>query len=215
MKPNAMQTTAGFVRLITALALLTAITWQVSDRLANNVFRPGEYFAYFTIQTSMIAAVALTVAGIRSLKGLEETKLLNRVRLSVVSYAVVVGVVYNALLRGLPGAAEDGNYVWPVIPNEILHVWAPIVIFLEFAIFRVTNRATIKQIFWVLLFPLAWLIFSILRGFATDWWAYWFLNPNDPGGITQMVTYIFGIMFFLLVAASAAVGASQIAKARS
>ena len=151
MKPTALQTTAGVVRLITALSLLTAIVWQVSDRLANNVFRPGEYFAYFTIQTSMIAAVTLAVAGYRSLKGLQETRLLNRVRLSVVSYAVVVAVVYNALLRGLPPAAEDGNYVWPVIPNEILHVWAPLVIFVEFAVFKVANRAPRQPFFYFLL----------------------------------------------------------------
>jgi hypothetical protein len=49
MKPSKLQTTAGVVRLATAASLIFAMGWQITDRLAHNVFRPGEYFAYFTI----------------------------------------------------------------------------------------------------------------------------------------------------------------------
>lgn len=209
MKPNAMAIPSGLLRIATSLALFFAITWQISDRLINEVFRPGEYFAYFTIQTSLIAAVTLMVAGIHRLRGRAETLLLSRVRISVVSYAVVVAVVYNALLRGLPLAPTDPdyNYDWPTVPNEILHVWVPIVILLDFIL--TTNLVKLRGIYWVLLFPLAWLLFSILRGLATDWWAYWFLNPNDKGGLTQMIEYIFGICAFLIVAALISLGLNR------
>jgi hypothetical protein len=209
MKPRAMKTTIGLVRIATAGSLLFAMIWQITDRLANNVFRPGEYFAYFTIDTSMVAAVTMAVAGVWALQGKAETPLLNKVRLSVVSYAVVVGVVYNALLRGLPGAAEDGNYVWPQAPNEILHVWALVFIFLDFTLTSTANTPKFKQIWWVLLFPLAWVAFTIVRGIATGWWPYWFLNPTDEGGVTQMVTYIFGICAFLIVSALASLGVTR------
>ncbi len=204
-----MKTTIGLVRIATAGSLLFAMIWQITDRLANNVFRPGEYFAYFTIDTSMVAAVTMAVAGVWALQGKAETPLLNKVRLSVVSYAVVVGVVYNALLRGLPGAAEDGNYVWPQAPNEILHVWALVFIFLDFTLTSTANTPKFKQIWWVLLFPLAWVAFTIVRGIATGWWPYWFLNPTDEGGVTQMVTYIFGICAFLIVSALASLGVTR------
>ena len=203
MNSAVLRNTAGLVRLATAFALIYSIGWQIQDRLIHNVFRPGEYFAYFTIDSAMIAAVTLAVAGVRSFKGLKETELLAKVRLTVVSVEVVVGVVYNALLRDSAPAAEDvaANYTWPVPPNEILHVWAPILIALDFVLLS-GYALKPKQIFNVLLYPLAWLLFSIGRGFVTDWWAYWFLNPNDPGGISQMVEYIFGIMAFLLIAAA-------------
>ena len=203
MNPKALKTTVGLVRIATAGSLIFAMVWQITDRLANNVFRPGEYFAYFTIDTSMVAAVTMAVAGVWALQGKAETPLLNKVRLSVASYAVVVGVVYNALLRGLPGAAEDGNYVWPQAPNEILHVWALLFIFLDFALTTSSNPPKFKQIWWVLLFPLAWVAFTIFRGMATGWWPYWFLNPSDEGGVTGMVTYILGICVFLVVSALA------------
>jgi carbon starvation protein CstA len=72
-----------------------------------------------------------------------------------------------------------------------------------------TNLVKLRGIYWVLLFPLAWLVFSILRGLATDWWAYWFLNPNDKGGLTQMIEYIFGICAFLIVAALISLGLNR------
>lgn len=193
-----------YTRLATSLSLIIAIIWQVTDRVANNNFRPGEYFAYFTIHTSMIAAVVLTVAAIRELQGKADTKALTLARLSVSTYAIVVAVVYNALLRGtkvLPGDPDFG-YDWPVLPNEILHVWAPILIVLDFALTITVTKLKFKQIFWTLLFPLAWLIFTILRGLNTDWWAYWFLNPNEEGGVNGVIMFILAIVIFMLVSAT-------------
>lgn len=200
------------LRLAVAVSLFGSIIWQVSDRLINEVFRPGEYFAYFTIHTSLIAATVLTIAAIRDLQGKADTKALTLARLSVSTYAIVVAVVYNALLRGtevLP-TDPDFGYVWPVLPNEILHVWGPIFIVLDFALTRTKTQLRFKQIFWVLLFPLAWLGFTIIRGLATDWWAYWFLNPNLEAGVTGVVTFILAIVVFMLVSASISLGLNKL-----
>jgi hypothetical protein len=205
------------LRLLTAASILIAIVWQVTDRLLNNVFRPGEYFAYFTIQSSLVAAVVLTVSAVRELKDLEDTKTLNLARLSVSTYAIVVAVVYNALLRGnpvLPGDPDYG-YNWPVAPNEILHVWAPIFIVIDLALTKMRTELQFKQIFWVLAFPMAWLAFTIIRGLVTNWWAYWFLNPNEDAGITGVGTYIVVIIVFGLASAAISLGLNRLAsKAR-
>jgi len=192
-----------FVRLATAFALLLSVVWQVSDRLIHNVFRPGEYFAYLTIQSTLIAAVVLTVTAVRELQGKADTKALTLARLSTSSYAIIVGVVYNALLRGtvvLPGDPDYG-YDWPVAPNEILHVWGPILIFLDFVLTVTVTKIKFKQIFWVLLYPLAWLAFTVIRGLITDWWPYNFLNPNLGGGAIGVSIFVVEIMAFLLVSA--------------
>lgn len=205
------------LRLATSASLLIAIIWQISDRLANNVFRPGEYFAYFTIQSSLVAAVVLAVSAIRELNNMDDTKTLNLARLSVSTYAIVVAVVYNALLRGtpvLPGDPDYGYY-WPVVPNEILHVWAPIFIVLDLALTSMKTSLKFKQIFWVLLFPLAWLAFTIIRGLNTNWWAYWFLNPNEDAGVPGVIAYIFGIMFFMLFSAVISLSLNKLANKAS
>ena len=189
----------ALVRLAAAAAIFGSIVWQISDRLANNLFRPGEYFAYFTIDSSLIAAVALAVSGVWAWLGRDETKLLHLVRLSVVTSATIVAVVYNALLRGMANLPADGDYVWPVLPNEILHVWGPIVILLDWLLVRGYSRLPIKASFWVLVFPGTWAVFSLIRGFITGWWPYWFIDPTGDGGVGGMLTYIGGIMVFFIV----------------
>jgi hypothetical protein len=189
----------ALVRLAAAAAIFGSIVWQISDRLANGLFRPGEYFAYFTIDSSLIAAVALAVSGVWAWLGRDETRLLHLVRLSVVTSATIVAVVYNALLRGMANLPADGDYVWPVLPNEILHVWGPIVILLDWLLVRGYARLPIKASFWVLVFPGAWAVFSLIRGLITGWWPYWFIDPTGDGGVGGMLTYISGIMVFFIV----------------
>ena len=202
--------TAALIRFATAFAMLASVIWQITSRVMSDVFRPWEYFSYFTIQTSLIAIVTLSVAGYFAWTGRAETRVLNIVRLSTVTFTVVVTLVYNMLLRGLPDAAADGDYVWPVLPNEILHVWAAIFMLIDWILSSRRINLRVRTIFWVLLFPLAWLAYSIVRGLMVDWWPYWFINPNEPAGVTGMLTYIFGIMLFLLTIAIALIGLQRI-----
>ena len=211
-RPTNLRFTIGVLRIVIGVAMAFSIVWQVQDRLVHDLFRPSEYFAYFTIDSSMIAAVTLIVGGIYAMRYQNDTRLLATVQLCVFAAAVVVSVVYNALLRGMPNDVRDGDYAWPVLPNEILHVWGPIFIVLEWLIVSGSVSLGFKKIWWVIAFPLAWLAFSIARGAITGWWAYWFINPNDPGGLTQMFTYIFGIMFFFLLNATVAIALQRLVR---
>ena len=210
-QPSLLRRAMGVFRIAVGLAMIGSIAWQIQDRLIHDLFRPSEYFSYFTIDSSMIAAVTLVVGGYYALRHAQDTRLLTTVQLCVFSAAVVVSVVYNLLLRGMANDVRDGNYAWPVLPNEILHVWAPIFIAVEWLIVAGAVKLNFKKIWWVIAFPLLWLVFSIARGAITGWWAYWFINPNDPGGLTQMFTYIFGIMAFFLINAVVAISLQRLA----
>lgn len=189
----------GGLRVLISLALLGSITWQVTDRLAHGLFRPAEYFAYFSIQGTLICAVVLGITGLRAIQGLSETKLIYLVRLSTTVYVTVISVVYNALLRGLPGDIRDNGYNWPVMPNEIIHVWGPIFMVLDWLLVAGFSSVRLRAAFWVVLYPIAWILFSVVRGNIDGWWAYWFLDPTDKGGVSGMLTYIFGIAALMIV----------------
>lgn len=188
----------GGIRVLVAAALLSAIVWQITDRLTHNLFRPAEYFSYFSIQGTMICAVVLAVTGVRAWQGLSETKVLTLTRLSTTVYVVVISVVYNALLRGGAGDIRDAGYHWPVVPNEIIHVWGPIVMFLDWLLVAGLASIRLRASFWVVVYPIAWLAFSVTRGNLDGWWAYWFLDPTDKGGVSQMLMYIFGICVLMI-----------------
>jgi hypothetical protein len=186
------------LRLITGLGLIVSVIWQVTDRTLNNNFRPFEYFAYFSIVTAIFAGALLLVVGVRALRNLEEGKRLEIARLSLTVAMVVVGVVYHALLSDVANDVRDGDYVWPVFPNEFIHTYAPILIVLEYLVSQKTFNIRLRAALWVAVFPLVWLMFSVIRGSITNWWPYWFINPNGEAGFIGMLSYIGAITVFFL-----------------
>lgn len=198
-----MRVFATSYRLLLSFAFLGSIVWQVTDRIANNVFRPQEYFTFFTIDTSILAGLLMLVAATYSWRGAKEPLWFSRARLGVVTASVIVAVVYNALLRGLPPAAADMGYEWPTVPNDILHIWAPLFLVVEWLIFAPNKTLKWQAAFWAWAYPFAWLAFTLVRGAVDGWWPYFFIDPTDKGGVPGMLTYIFGIMAFMFIVASA------------
>ena len=47
------------LRLLIGVGLIGSVIWQVTDRIANDLFRPFEYFAYFSIVTAIVAGLFL------------------------------------------------------------------------------------------------------------------------------------------------------------
>jgi hypothetical protein len=186
------------LRWSAAATILSSVIWQVSDRLTHNLFRPAEYFAYFSIQGTLIAAVMLGYTGWLSWTGTPERKEVTIARVSATTYEIVIAVVYNALLRGTAGDVRDAGYAWPVIPNEIMHVWAAVLILLDWLLIAGYPKLRLKASLWVAVFPLAWLAFSVTRGIIDGWWAYWFLNPNEKAGVAGMLEYIGGITVLMI-----------------
>ncbi len=189
------------VRLALAIAIFGSVYWQVSDRMMHNLFRPGEYFAYFTIISALLTASVLTLSSIQLFRGIAETKFISLSRLTMTVSMVIVGVIYNALLRGGDPDPRDVGYNWPVLPNEILHTYVPILILVEWLLTRTTIALKVNQAFWVLLYPLAWLTFSISRGLIQGWWPYWFIDPQYGIGTQATWIAVIAIMFSVLALA--------------
>lgn len=185
-------------RVALALVIFVSVVYQITDRLLNNVFRPGEYFAFFTIQTSLMDVVVLVVGAWLAWTTPRDTKIFTIVRMCIVGFAIVTCVVYNVLLRDVPG---EPGYVWPVWPNEVLHVWAPILLVADWLFAPGRFPIRLRAALWVLVYPLAWVSFSLVRGVLTGWWPYPFLDPTGSAGWPGVVAYIVGIALFFYVSA--------------
>ena len=198
------------LRLAIGIGLIGSVIWQVTDRIANGIFRPFEYFAYFSIVTAIVAGLFFITTGFGLLLKIEDTKWVEIARLSLAVALIVVGVVYHALLADVANDVRDGDYVWPVLPNEIIHTYAPILAAIEYLISIKAFRIRLRAFFWVAVFPLTWLVLSIIRGTATNWWPYWFINPNGEAGLGGMLTYIAAITVFFLVLGVSVLGLKQL-----
>jgi hypothetical protein len=185
-------------RLLTGLAILGAVAWQVIDRMSNGVFRADEYFSYVTVQSSILAGIVFVIASYRMWNWTRDSEAFSVARLSVTGFAVIVAVVYNLMLRDVAPNPLDEGYVWPTIPNEILHVWGPILILIDWIWSRRFVRLAPRTLRWLLVYPVLWISFTVVRGYLDGWWPYPFLDPNEPAGVLGMIIYLVVILVFFM-----------------
>jgi len=202
-----MRRGSGVLRLSMGLLLLAAVATQVIDETVHNAFVPGEYFSYFTILSALMTGVVLLLAGMAALVRGTDSTTFTTVRLGVLSYMVVTGVVYAALLRGV---ATEG-YAGISWPNEALHVWAPIFIVIDWLVAPGRVALNWRALGFVLLYPVAWLAFTLVRGGLTGWYPYPFLDPALPSGWFGVVAYIAGIAVFIAAVAAGGLTAGRLA----
>ena len=191
--------TVGTIRIAAGLLVLAAMITQITDRVVNDVFVPSEYFSYFTIQSSMMNIVVLLVGGYLAFRYKRDTVIYTGVRSATVVFAVVTAGVYNVLLRGVPAEGFVGVQ-WP---NEVEHVWIPILIVIDWLFSTGRARLGFRWIWVAVGFPIVWCAFTLIRGAATDWYPYPFINPATAG---------WGSVFVYIIALSALiVGLSALA----
>ena len=132
---------------------------------------------------------------------------------------LVTGIIYALVLA--PISNPIGPDVWT---NYGYHYFVPWATFLGFLLFGPRPRFTIKQVFTMLLIPVIWLIYTLLRGLLTltppgtrpatvpeapqHWYPYPFIDVNDPsplipgvsmGGYAGVGVNIIGILVFGLI----------------
>lgn len=199
------------LRIALALLVLASIATQIGDRIVNDIFNPVTYFSTFTVQSNLMNVVVLTVGGWFALRHRLDTELLTAVRVAVLSYAVITGIVYAALLRGIPSE----GYLGPEWANEVLHVVVPIFIVVDWLVAPGRAPLAWRRLLLVISYPLAWLAYTIVRGLITGAYPYPFLDPAGAGGWPSVLAYIVGIAAFILVIGSVGILTSRLSKQRT
>lgn len=195
----------GALRLSAGLAVFATLVVQIADRVVHRAFDPAEYFSYFTIQSCLIVIVVLLVGGGLALARDRDPELYTTIRMSIVAYVIVTAGVYNLLLRSVPYEGYQGVQ-WP---NEVLHVWVPIVVVLDWILSPGRPALRWRALPVVIVYPIAWIAFTLVRGAATGWYPYPFLEPGGPGGWGSVIAYIVGLALVIL-----AIGAVALAYGR-
>jgi hypothetical protein len=205
--PSAITTSrrwVGAFRLAAGALLLVALTFQIVEKIVNDDMVATQYFSYFTIQSTIIGIVVLFVGGVLALRQPVDSVAYTAVRLSVLVYSLVTTGVYNLLLRGIP----DEGFISTPWPGEIMHVWIPLVFLLDwlFSPGRPALRWTALRV--VVAYPLVWIAFTLVRGAASGWYPYPFLEPGT--GLLSVAAYIVGISALVVGLASLGIAHSRL-----
>jgi len=197
---------AIIAQLIRTLEIAHAATTEWGAHLPTVV---ANFFSFFTIESNVLAVVALACGGFWALahRGTTaEPRWLAILLMCTSTYMIVTGVVYNLLLRGieLPQGSTVG---WS---NEVLHVVIPIILLAD-VLFAPRRRA----LGWgavgiAAIFPIVWVIYTMIRANLViapasgkpSWYPYPFLDPAQPGGYGAVVLYVLLIAAIIIGAAA-------------
>jgi len=170
------------------------------------------FFSFFTILSNVLSVIALAWAAVwfwtrgRRDAAAPEPRSLAVALACATTYMLVTGVVYNTLLRGIP-LPQGTTVPWS---NEVLHVVGPLVLAADLFLGPRRRALGWKTILAVLVFPVAWVVYTLVRGPLTTspitgdpfWYPYPFLNPhNFDNGYAGVAVYVVGIAVAISLAA--------------
>ena len=157
-------------RLGFAALALAAIVVQFRLGTDRAGFSPVNFVSFFTIQSNLLAIAALTITGARALRGRPSEPVLLR---ALATFCMTTtGIVYVTLLRGL----EDSLQTPVPWINAVLHYVMPVVVFLDWVLDRPRPPLPFSRALVVLVYPIAWVVYSLVRGAVVDWYPYPFLD---------------------------------------
>lgn len=160
---------------------------------ASALDRIVDLASYFTIWSNAIAAFVLTQLALGRWKGTERERVLRADSVLMMS---VTGIVYSYLLAGereLQGLQH--------VTNAIQHYWGPVLVVATWAIFGPRGWFKPSHIATAFAIPIAWLLYSLVRGAVIDAYPYPFLDVLEYGYGAVLTTIAMIIAFGMVLAA--------------
>jgi hypothetical protein len=142
------------------------------------------FFSYFTNISNILGAALFIYCGLR---GDVDSVVVDMLRGAATVYLATTGIVYNLLLTG-----EAVGVLNPWI-NALVHGIMPLAAVADWLLFPPKNKLSLSRTWKWLLFPAAYMVYSLIRGSVTDFYPYPFLNPAKTGGYGGVTLYCLGI----------------------
>lgn len=188
------QSLLAIARLFFGLLTFAALIRSFIYSFVQNGNSPSNFFSYFTILTNLFVAIVLVVSAIDLIRRKPPTETGDILRGSATVSIAIVGIVFGLLLSHM----DSGMIPWT---NFVAHYLMPIVMVLDWLIQPPRATLSPRHIGYWIIYPIAYLLYSLIRGAFTNWYPYWFIDPSkSPGGWTGVVLFATAITIdFLLV----------------
>lgn len=199
------RTLALFVAFIAWFGVVAQFILMLQNKVATVPETIIRFFSFFTILTNTLVALYFTTQSLRISK---YNKAGNLTATTV--YITIVGIVYQVLLRHLwqPTGLQ-------LIVDELLHTINPLLVIVFWYLYEEKNQVKYGQIRAWLLYPLAYLIYVLIRGSLSGFYPYPFINVADIGLGKTLINSSLLLLFFILVAYLFIVIGKKIAKKSS
>jgi hypothetical protein len=184
---------------LTALAVLVGLVVQVlvvADRQTGFFDTPTEralnVFAFFTIQSNIIVGITSFLLALRT----DRTSIVFRVaRLTGIVAITITFVVFHVAIAHLFEFES-----WSLVADRLLHAIVPILAVVGWLMYGRRGLAP-RRVMWLsLVFPVAWCIFTLIRGELVGWYPYHFIEVGALGYTKVAVNCLSVAVLYLGVA---------------
>ncbi len=195
----------GLFRAVVGIVVLVAVAYQAWLILQSGLFRPLRFFAFFTILSNVFGAVVWLWLAARWRA--TRTRGDDLLRGAATLYLVVTFVVVVVLLRGAELSLSDS------VVDFIVHKLFPVLAVIDWIVDPPETDLRLMDVGLWLIFPVAWLAFTLIRGAVDDWYPYPFLDP-DNGGYRSVAYHVIAILAGFIVIAGAIVAIGDLGRDR-
>ncbi len=175
-------------------ALLTQLYINLASKLAPVTELLIRYFSYFTILSNLIVAVCCTALLFKP-AGKSGFFQQQKTLAAVTVYIIVVGLIYNVTLR----------YIWDPeglqrVVDELLHLVNPVLFLIFWLVFAAKDQLKYADVLPWLIYPLGYTIFILIRGAASGFYPYPFIDMGELGLQKTLINaFVVAIIFLVLL----------------
>lgn len=184
--------------------LITSLTFWPTVGVSNIPLALTNFFSFFTILSNVGTVVVMLIgAALLVMRSGEDPHWFAILRVCIVTYMGVTGIVYNLLLRNITLPQGSEPIPWS---NEVLHLIGPLFLLADVFLGPCRRALPWRALWAIVAFPIAWVAYTMIRGgLVTNpvsgdpfWYPYPFLNPNAPGGWASVMGYVVGIALAII-----------------
>lgn len=163
----------GLALIVQLILVLLGASVLIQDDPPTVGERLVRFVSYFTIQANV--AVCLSVVPlIRNPR--HDAAGWRVLRLSAMVGILITGIVHWFLLRPLLDLAG-----WSYATDKALHIVVPLMALLGWLAFGPRPRITGRVVLLALVWPVAWLVYTVIMGASTGWYPYPFVDVGRLG----------------------------------
>ena len=194
-----LRSSYGIGRLLLATAGVIGLIGNYEYVLLFPTFAAYNVFTYFTVQSAIAAVIAFVLGAIVAFRQEKDPQWLDLFRAVVTTYILVSGIVFLTIV--IQSSSRDYTMEVPW-PSQVLHFYIPTIALLDWLTDTGKARLSWRFLRWILPYPLAWGVFTLVRGANVGWYPYFFLDPAQVSGPLETLLYcVIAAVLFVGIAA--------------
>lgn len=159
--------------------------------LANRILR---VLSFFTVQSNILSGVTSAQLARDPAR---DGRVWRAVRLASLFGIAVTGIVYAKVLAKV----HEPQGWQETFTNDVFHYVVPCMMVVGWMLFGPRPRITGETIALAMLWPVAWVVYTLIHGASTSWYPYPFMDVSSHGYALVLANAVLVLVVLLVVIA--------------